>query len=227
MARSFAYGTSFKTDRAALRRAIDQEDAAWVYATTRQARGGQGAEGALQGGDHQAGGQAPCRPAEGRVPLDEGPMATGLCRRFHCPRLHQCASGLLPDGREEVSRGRPSSPARQASAQTRLICAIPPASAGRARCIRMHFDSRVTNQAPPPGITVNGPLDVQFLRAASIPPFTRPPAILLSGCEAMARYRDVLGCFLVSFHVRIHHTEHIGPNAYVWGYLAARKGGRG
>jgi endoglucanase len=80
-------------------------------------------------------------------------------------------------------------------------------------------DQRVTGQAPPPGITVLGPIDMvrnkdhwamKFLGTMVSPP---PPE-----WPATEAYFDIYlfpeECEFV--------TDYIAMNAYVWGYLAAR-----
>jgi endoglucanase len=88
----------------------------------------------------------------------------------------------------------------------------------------LHLDSRVTNQAPPPGITVLGPLDATalgpsdsvFHRIAG--KFCYPEA---KEWPVIETYWDVFWHPFMSEYT-LHQT--IGPNAYVWGYLAARGG---
>jgi endoglucanase len=90
-----------------------------------------------------------------------------------------------------------------------------------------HIDSRVTNQPPPPGITVLGPLDVQFLggfdsafhKIAGNFCFPR-----VNEWPVIETYWDVYWYALMCEYT-IQNT--IAPNAYIWGYLAARKKGRG
>ena len=85
----------------------------------------------------------------------------------------------------------------------------------------LHIDSRITHQPPPPGLTVGGPRDVQrdkdgwehkLLAPACYPPPSQWPNI-----EA---YFDVFW-----YPTMCEFTVHspMAPNAYVWGYLAARR----
>jgi endoglucanase len=85
----------------------------------------------------------------------------------------------------------------------------------------LHIDSRITHQPPPPGLTVGGPIDVashkdnwaqKIVARWCHPPVDRWPTI-----EA---YWDVFWYPpMCEFTV---HTPMAG-NAYVWGYLAARR----
>ena len=89
----------------------------------------------------------------------------------------------------------------------------------------MHFDSRVINQEPPPGITVHGPLDVQFTGGFDSPMHKTPGRFCypdVTQWPVIETYWDVFW-YPVMCEFTIHQT--IGPNAYVWGYLAARKAG--
>ncbi len=84
-------------------------------------------------------------------------------------------------------------------------------------------DQSVTNQGPPPGITVYGPIDTQsystewvyqqFLATQMFPnPWATP---------AFQAYSDI---FL--FPTQTEYTvNHMVSSVYAWGYLAARKGG--
>jgi endoglucanase len=85
----------------------------------------------------------------------------------------------------------------------------------------LHIDSRITHQPPPPGLTVGGPRDVKadskgwehkLLAPACYPPPDRWP-----NAEA---YFDVFW-----YPTMCEFTVHspMAQNAYVWGYLAARK----
>ncbi|MBE3123996.1 MAG: glycoside hydrolase family 9 protein, partial [Planctomycetes bacterium] len=82
-------------------------------------------------------------------------------------------------------------------------------------------DQRVTAQPPPPGITVYGPVDVTKARdnfaVKLIAPHTSPPPWEWPVTESW---------FDVYMHpIVCEYTVHesLGPNAYVWGYLAARE----
>jgi endoglucanase len=85
----------------------------------------------------------------------------------------------------------------------------------------LHIDSRITHQDPPPGLTVLGPIDTQhdFQKWAQDmvglhlhPEYKQWPAL-----EA---YWDVFW-FPVMCEFTVHQP--MAMNAYVWGYLAARK----
>jgi len=85
----------------------------------------------------------------------------------------------------------------------------------------LHIDSRISNQPPPPGLTVGGPRDMMmdkngwehgFLR-----PVTYPPPDQWPNAEA---YFDV---FWYPSMCEFTVQSPMAQNAYVWGYLAARK----
>jgi len=86
-----------------------------------------------------------------------------------------------------------------------------------------HIDSRVTNQPAPPGITVLGPLDVQFLGGSDFTfhkiagGFCFPRA---NEWPVIETYWDV---YWYPFMCEYTIQNTIAPNAYIWGYLAARK----
>lgn len=89
----------------------------------------------------------------------------------------------------------------------------------------LHRDHRVSNQLPPPGITVNGPHDVEHmgdawtlkvLGNALYPPYQKWPSAEF--------YLDIYSFEpITEFSVQ----GSIAPNAYIWGYLAASKRPRG
>ncbi len=87
----------------------------------------------------------------------------------------------------------------------------------------MHIDSRITNQPPPPGITVLGPLnpvavggyDTYENKLAGrfcYPEFKKWPII--------ENYFDI---YWHAFMCEYTLDRNIAPNAYTWGYLAQRK----
>jgi endoglucanase len=87
----------------------------------------------------------------------------------------------------------------------------------------LHMDSRVTRQAPPPGLTVEGPLDVDHLGGPQNPlhmyagNFCFPAA---ASWPVIENYWDVFW-YPMMCEFTVHQT--IAPNAFAWGYLAARK----
>ena len=91
----------------------------------------------------------------------------------------------------------------------------------------LHVDSRITNQPPPPGITVLGPLDVQLLGGFDSTyhkiagGFCFPRA---NEWPIIETYWDVYWYPLMCEYT-IQNT--IAPNAYIWGFLAARKDNHG
>ncbi len=86
----------------------------------------------------------------------------------------------------------------------------------------LHIDHRITGQAPPPGLTVGGPMDntMQGLKDPFIAPFAgavfQPPYTEWPALEA---FWDVFWDPMVC-----EYTVHkpMAGTAYVWGYLAAR-----
>ena len=82
-------------------------------------------------------------------------------------------------------------------------------------------DQRMTGQAPPPGITVYGPMDLSRRKhhwALNIlRPLCTPPAQEWPTTEA---YFDM---YLFPEVCEFTVMQSLGPNAYAWGYLAARK----
>jgi len=86
----------------------------------------------------------------------------------------------------------------------------------------MHIDSRITNQPPPPGITVYGPLDFHafdqsesyFFKEAS--KYCYPPLI---NWPVIENYLDIYW-YPAMCEFTIQDTI---PNAFTWGYLAIRK----
>ncbi|MCX5826597.1 MAG: glycoside hydrolase family 9 protein [Deltaproteobacteria bacterium] len=85
----------------------------------------------------------------------------------------------------------------------------------------LHVDSRFTGQLPPPGLTVLGPVDVEWSRADApdhqvAGRFCYPT---VKTWPVMESYWDVFWYPLMS-EFTVHQT--IVPNAFVWGYLAAR-----
>jgi endoglucanase len=85
----------------------------------------------------------------------------------------------------------------------------------------LHIDSRITHQPPPPGLTIFGPQDVERSKndwgAKLIGQFAFPPVAQWPTAEA---YWDVFWYPAVcEFTVQ----QPMAANAYLWGYLAARK----
>jgi endoglucanase len=82
------------------------------------------------------------------------------------------------------------------------------------------IDQRVQGKAPPPGITVYGPLDAQkfgtYWGLRALQPMVFPA---LSRWPTAESYLDV---FLLPAVTEFTLPQTIGPTAYTWGYLAAR-----
>ncbi|MBA4417153.1 MAG: hypothetical protein C0392_04485 [Syntrophus sp. (in: bacteria)] len=87
----------------------------------------------------------------------------------------------------------------------------------------LHIDSRVTRQSPPPGLTVEGPVDVEHLGGSNSPlhmyagQFCYPH---VREWPSIENYWDVFW-YPMMCEFTIHQS--MVPTAYVWGYLAARK----
>jgi endoglucanase len=83
------------------------------------------------------------------------------------------------------------------------------------------FDQRVSNQAPPPGVTVYGPFDKQFYGESwTIKEFKESLHPNIESWPSVETYFDV---FLMPITTEFTIMETIGPTTYTWGYLAARK----
>ncbi len=85
----------------------------------------------------------------------------------------------------------------------------------------LHNDSRITDQPSPPGLTLGGPMDVirqkDYWGQKLVANYVHPPVLEWPSIEAFWDvFRNPLMC---EFTV---HTP-MAQNAYVWGYLAARK----
>ena len=85
----------------------------------------------------------------------------------------------------------------------------------------LHIDSRITHQPPPPGLTVFGPSDVESAKndwgQKLVSRFTFPPVAQWPTMEA---YWDV---FWYPSVCEFTVQSPMAVNAYVWGYLAARR----
>lgn len=86
----------------------------------------------------------------------------------------------------------------------------------------MHIDSRVTNQPPPPGITVLGPLDPSAYGQSET--YVHKTAMKycypdLKAWPVIENYLDIYW-YAAMCEYTIQNTI---PNAYIWGYLAQRK----
>jgi endoglucanase len=87
----------------------------------------------------------------------------------------------------------------------------------------LHIDSRITHQAPPPGLTVFGPADVQNEQTSWA------QKIVAKSCYPDVQQWPTLEAFWdVFWYPSICEFTVQSPmatNAYVWGYLAARAAG--
>jgi len=85
----------------------------------------------------------------------------------------------------------------------------------------LHIDSRVTHQPPPPGLTVFGPQEVERAKGdwgqKNVARFCHPPVAQWPTAEA---YWDV---FWYPSVCEFTVQQPMAANAYLWGYLAARK----
>lgn len=87
----------------------------------------------------------------------------------------------------------------------------------------LHIDSMVTNQAPPPGLTLFGPIDPKgkrWLKRGYLRPL-RPFLYPASKRWPVAESFWNMPWFPAISEYTVHNT--MAENAYVWGYLAARR----
>jgi endoglucanase len=86
----------------------------------------------------------------------------------------------------------------------------------------LHHDSRITGQPVPEGITVCGPHNLCFSDRAGFLPFLRADCFWpgVYGWPAADSEFDV-NRLPVETEYTVQGT--IGPNAYIWGYLAAAR----
>lgn len=83
------------------------------------------------------------------------------------------------------------------------------------------FDQRISNQAPPPGITVYGPFDKQFYGDFwTLKEFKESLHPKIESWPSVETYFDV---FLMPITTEFTIMETMGPTTYTWGYLAARQ----
>jgi endoglucanase len=83
------------------------------------------------------------------------------------------------------------------------------------------FDQRLSNQAPPPGITVYGPFDKQFYGDFwTIKEFKESLYPNIESWPSVETHFDV---FLMPITTEFTIMETMGPTTYTWGYLAARQ----
>ena len=217
----FAATAPFK-NREALKSLSDQEDAAWVYATTDRP----GVDRALKARCREA----IIRQAEKRL-ADQQKAGFRWMKDPWRPPL--AGAFTVPDS-ISVLRAHYLTGEKKYLAAAILACQTGLGANPLNMCYTtglgwksprhpMHFDSRVTDQEPPPGITVNGPLDIQ---QAGGPDSHKTPG---QSCYPDAAQWPVIETYWDAFwyplmcEFTIH--QNIGPNAYIWGYLAARKAG--
>jgi endoglucanase len=83
------------------------------------------------------------------------------------------------------------------------------------------LDQRLSNQAPPPGITVYGPFDTQFYGDFwTIKEFRESLYPKIESWPSVETHFDI---FLMPITTEFTIMETMGPTTYVWGYLAARQ----
>lgn len=86
----------------------------------------------------------------------------------------------------------------------------------------MHIDSRVTNQPPPPGITVFGPLDFTAFDQSETYYFKEANRY----CYPELKYWPTIENFLDIYWFPAmceFSLENVAPNIFTWGYLTIRK----
>ena len=86
----------------------------------------------------------------------------------------------------------------------------------------LHHDSRMTGQKPPKGITVCGPQNFNYPDDA-FPRLLRAD-FLFPGAYAWPSFEGYLDIYRHPCVTEYTVQENIGPNAYQWGYFAARRG---
>lgn len=86
----------------------------------------------------------------------------------------------------------------------------------------MHIDSRVTNQPPPPGITVFGPLDFTAFSESESYYFKEANKYSYPELKNWPVIENFLDIYW--FPAMCEYTiENVAPNIFTWGYLAIRK----
>lgn len=83
-------------------------------------------------------------------------------------------------------------------------------------------DARISHQAPPAGITVFGPRDVQRPGVEWVNDLIRP--VCMPEPTAWPTTEAYYDIFLHPEVCEFTVMSNLGPNSYVWGYLAAREG---
>jgi len=85
----------------------------------------------------------------------------------------------------------------------------------------MHIDSRVTNQPPPPGITVLGPLDTNAFGQSETYVHKTANQYCYPDLKAWPIIENYLDIYWYAAMCE-YTIQNTIPNAYTWGYLAAR-----
>ena len=198
----------------------DQRHGAWVYARTNGADAGMAANcrrAILREADERIAScertgfrfaKDPWRPIGGGLP--SGPDAVGLARAH------------VLTGEAKYLRAAVLACQFGAGANPLNLCFT--TGLGQAYPKNpLNVDSLVSGQAPPPGLTLLGPCDLELARAAAgwaqkfVEPHLTPKP---EDWPALEMFFDVLWHPLMCEYT-IH--EPMAANAYVWGYLAARK----
>ena len=86
----------------------------------------------------------------------------------------------------------------------------------------MHIDSRVTNQLPPPGITVLGPLNPGITGGYETYEHKTAARFCYPDIKKWPVIENYLDVYWYAIMCEYTLDMHIVPNAYTWGYLAAR-----
>jgi endoglucanase len=87
----------------------------------------------------------------------------------------------------------------------------------------LHWDARITGQPPPPGLTVEGPLDVDHLGGWQSPLHTYSGQFCYPSVKEWPVIENYWDVFWYPMMCEYTIFQTIAPNVFVWGYLAARK----
>jgi len=201
----------------------DQSEAAWVYARTV----GRGVDPLLQ---------RRCRNAileEAAIRLAaqeaaafkwaKNPWRPAVAGAFTTPDALCLIFAHVLTGEEEYLRAVVLAAQTGAGANPRNMCYTTGIGHTNPRHV-LHFDSRFSGQLPPAGITVFGPLDPNWSGGGKNREHAEAGKYCYPEAEkwpVLENYWDVFWHPLMC-EFTIHQT--IAPNAFTWGYLAARRG---
>jgi len=201
----------------------DQSEAAWVYART----AGKGVDPLLQ---------RRCRDAiaeEAAIRLAaqeaaafrwaKNPWRPAVAGAFTAPDALCLIFAHVLTGKEEYLRAAILAAQTGAGANPRNMCYTTGVGHKNPRRV-LHYDSRFSGQLPPAGITVFGPLDPNWAGGEKNREHQEAGKYCYPEAEKwpiIENYWDVFWYPLMC-EFTVHQT--IAPNAFTWGYLAARRG---